>query len=152
MNFISLKQIYIMLEEINKKMDDHGKIGLLKEYLSDPIFGNVFRKVLVYIASSRRSYKLKRINYCIYFDDKIAAEHQNVDSIFTMLDYLNEKTSDASDEEISFLEKISSSDVETVEVVVRILNKQSGCGLTNEQIVEILQEMADNDGYKENKQ
>ena len=57
-----------------------------------------------------------------------------------MLEYLNEIEKDTSSEEIAFLERISSSNPETVEVVTRILNKFSGCGLTNEQIAEILNE------------
>jgi len=134
----SLKVIYEMLESINQKSDN--KEDILKKYLNDPIFGSTLRKVLDYITNQDLKFPLKRINYCLYFDDKIAAEHQNVDSIFEMLDYISIKQSDPSDEERTFLERISSSDVETVETVMRILNKMSGCGLTNEQIMKVLQD------------
>jgi len=135
---MSLKTIYEMLESINQKSYD--KEGLLKKHLSDPIFGKTLRRVLEYITSDKYSFNLKRINYCVYFDDPIAAENQNSDGIFEMLDYLNNKQSDVSDDERTFLEKVSSIDPESVEVVTRILNKYPGCGLTDEAIIEVLKE------------
>jgi hypothetical protein len=133
----SLKEIYKMLESLNNSITN--KEEKLIKYLDDPIFGGTFRRVLEYISYDKYIFGLKQIKYCVYFEDPIAAEHQNVDSIFEMLDYLNQKEGDPSDDEISFLEKISSSDVETVEVVVRILNKINCCGLTNERVIEILE-------------
>jgi TFIIF-interacting CTD phosphatase-like protein len=134
----NLKVIYEMLEKINQSSFD--KEDILRTQLTDPIFGKTLRKVLDYITDDKRTFSVKKISYCVYFDDKLAAENQNVDGIFEMLDYISGKTSGISDEEISFLEKISSPDVETVEVVMRILNKQSGSGLTNDQIIKILKE------------
>lgn len=134
----SLKVIYEILEDINHSQ--MNKEDVLRKHLKDPIFGPTLRKVLTYIVSEKYSFQLKNIKYCIYFDDPVAAENQHVDGIFEMLDYLNMKQDDISDEEKSFLEKISSSDVETVEVVVRILNKSTGCGLPNIRIMEILEE------------
>jgi hypothetical protein len=144
---MSLKTIYEMLESINQKSYD--KEGLLKTHLNDPIFGKTLRRVLEYITNDKYVFSLKRINYCVYFDDPIAAENQNSDGIFEMLDYLNNITSDVSDEERAFLEKVSSIDPETVEVVTRILNKYSGCGLIDDDIIKILEE--DTCGYKEDK-
>ena len=134
----SLKVIYEMLEEINQSSND--KEGILRRHLADPIFGPTFRKVLTYAADTKHVFGLKKIKYCIYFDDPIAAEHQHVDGIFQMLNYLNKLGSDPADSEISFLEKISSSNTETVETVMRILNKFPACGLSNERIMEILEE------------
>ncbi len=139
----SLKQIFNMLEDINRKITIDDKLNLLRKFLKEPIFGAVLRKVLEYITNKNWQFKLKHINYCLYFEDKLAAEHQNTDGIFTMLEYISNKETDISDEEKSFLEKISSSDPETVEVVTRILNKESGCGLTNDQILEILSQLPD---------
>lgn len=133
-----LKVIHDMLESVNQSTNN--KEDVLRNFLSDPIFGKTLRRTLEYVTDKKHFFRLKRIRYCVFFDDKVAAEHQNVDSIFDMLDYLSEKPKDSSDDEISFLEKISSSDVETVEVVTRILNKMSGCGLVNETIVSILEE------------
>lgn len=135
---MSLKTIYEMLESINQK--SYGKEELLKTHLNDPIFGKTLRKVLEYITNDNYVFSLKRINYCVYFDDPIAAENQNSDGIFEMLDYLNNLTSDVSDEERAFLEKVSSIDPESVEVVTRILNKYSGCGLTDDDIIKVLKE------------
>ena len=135
----NLKVIYEMLENINQSSYD--KEDRLKKHLSDPIFGKTLRKVLIYMTDDKYLFSVKKINYCAYFDDKLAAEKQNVDGIFEMLDYISGKTTGISDEEISFLEKISSPDVETVETVVRILNKQTGCGLTNDQVINILKEV-----------
>jgi hypothetical protein len=136
----NLKQIYTMLEDINRKIDSDGKIDLLRIFLNEPIFGEMLRKVLMYITDESKQFKLKRIKFCTYFEDKVAAEHQNTDGIFDMLDYIDNKLDDISEDEISFLEKISSSDIETVEVVTRILNKEAGCGITNDKIIEILNE------------
>jgi hypothetical protein len=136
----SLKQIYIMLEDINRKIDDDSKDHLLRTFLNEPIFGKILRRVLMYITDESKQFKLKRIKFCTYFEDKVAAEHQNTDGIFDMLDYIDNKLDDISEDEISFLEKISSSDIETVEVVTRILNKEAGCGITNDKIIEILNE------------
>ena len=118
-----------------------NKEEVLRKHLKDPIFGQTLRKVLTYIIDPKYSFRLTKINYCVYFDDAAAAENQHVNGIFEMLDYLNSKTGDVSDEEKSFLEKISSSDPETVEVVLRILNKSASCGLTNTQINQILEEI-----------
>ena len=134
----SLKVIYSILEEINQSTKD--KKDLLKKHLDDPIFGKTLKRVLEYITNDFK-FNLKQIRYCVYFDDPIAAEHQHVNGIFNMLDFLNSKQDDPSDEEIAFLEKISSADPETIEVVVRILNKFSACGLTNDQIMKILKEI-----------
>jgi len=128
----SLKQIYIMLEDINRKIDDDSKNNLLRTFLNEPIFGKILRKVLEYLTNDKLQFKIKRVNFCTYFEDKVAAEYQNTDGIFEMLDYINSKSEDISEDEKSFLDKISSSDPETVEVVTRILNKESGTGLTNE--------------------
>lgn len=133
----SLKVIYQILEETNQSND---KENILKKYLNDPIFGETLKKVLVYITDKSLMFPLKRINYCIYFEDKIAAEHQNVPGMFQMLDFIAAKDTDLSDDEITFFERISSSDPETIEVVTRILNKESGTGLINDKIVEILGE------------
>jgi len=135
---MSLKTIYEMLESINQK--SYGKEESLKTYLNDPIFGKTLRKVLEYITNNNYVFSLKKINYCVYFDDPVAAENQNSDGIFEMLDYLNNIQLDASDEEKAFLEKVSSIDAETIEVVTRILNKHSGCGLTDEDIIKVLKE------------
>ena len=134
----SLKVIYEILENINHS--PNNKEEVLRKHLKDPIFGPTLRKVLIYMIDKKYLFRLKKINYCVYFDDPVAAENQHVDGIFEMLEYLNTKTSDVSDEERTFLEKISSSDTETIEVVLRILNKFSGCGLINERIMEILEE------------
>ena len=128
-----------MLEEINQSAGN--KTELLKKHLNDPIFGKTLKKVLENITDPLKTFNIKQIRYCVYFDDSLAAEHQHVDGIFNMLDFLNSKQDDPSDEEIAFLEKISSADPETIEVVVRILNKFSGCGLTNDQIMKILKEI-----------
>lgn len=133
----SLKEIYNILEDINQSISN--KTELLIKYLNDPIFGKTLAKVLDYMTDPQKYIKLTKINNCIYFTDELAAENQNVDGIFKMLDYLIEKNSEPSDDEIKFLEKISSSDMETVEVVTRILIKFPGCGLTNENIREILE-------------
>lgn len=135
---MSFKVIYEMLEDINKSQKN--KEDILKKYLKDPIFGKTLRQVLNYMIDEKIDFHIKRINNCIYFDDPIASENQNTDGIFKMLDYLQTLTSDPSIDEISFLEKVSSIDVETVEVVTRILNKTSGSGLTNESIKSILEE------------
>jgi len=136
----SLKQIYIMLEDINRKIDDDSKDNLLRTFLNEPIFGKILRKVLEYLTNDELQFKIKRVNFCTYFEDKVAAEHQNTDSIFEMLDYIDSKSDDISEDEKSFLDKISSSDPETVEVVTRILNKEAGCGITNNKIIQILNE------------
>jgi hypothetical protein len=136
----SLKQIYIMLEDINRKIDDDSKDHLLRTFLNEPIFGEMLRKVLMYTTDKSKQFKLKRIKFCTYFEDKVAAEHQNTDGIFEMLDYIDSKSDDISEDEKSFLDKISSSDPETVEVVTRILNKEAGCGITNNKIIQILNE------------
>jgi hypothetical protein len=133
-----LKVIYEMIEAINQSSVD--KEDLLRKHLADPIFGRTLKKVLEYMTDKIHFFKLRRVRYCVYFEDPVAAENQTVDGIFEMLDYLSNKQDDPSDEEISFLEKISSSDVETVEVVTRIMNKFSSSGLTNEQIVKVLEE------------
>ena len=135
---ISLKVIYEMLEEVNQSTNN--KEGLLRNYLIDPIFGQTLRKVLTYMADTKHIFSLKKIKYCVYFNDPTAAEYQNVDGIFQMLNHLNKLGSDPSENEIIFLEKISSADPETVEIVTRILNKQTVTGLTNERIMEILGE------------
>jgi len=135
---LSLKVIYEYLENINQST--LNKEETLKKYLKEPVFGKVLRQTLEYLANENLKFRINRINYCIIFEDKLAAEHQNTDSIFQMLDYLGTKDSDPSPEEISFLEKICSHDPETVEVVTRIINKQSGTGLTNKQIAKILNE------------
>ena len=44
----SLKQIYMMLEDINRKIDNNSKIDLLRTSLNEPIFGKILRKVLEY--------------------------------------------------------------------------------------------------------
>ena len=134
---IGFKVIYEMLENINQSIN--SKEDVLKKHLNDPIFGKTLRKVLEYIVNDNIIFSLKKIKYCIYFDDKIAAEHQNTDAIFQMLEFITTKETDLSDVEISFLEKISSSDIETIEIVTRILNKESGCGLLNEQIKRVLE-------------
>ena len=134
----SLKVIYQMLDEINRSVKN--KEDLLKKHLRDPIFGKTLRKVLEYITNETLIFSLKKINFCVFFEDKIAAEHQNVASIFQMLDFIITKETYLSDDEISFFEKISSSDPETIETVMRILNKESGCGLMNNKIKEILEE------------
>ncbi len=134
----NLKEIYNMLESINQSTSD--KRILMKQYLRDPVFGKTFRQVLIFITDQKHKFNIKQIKFCAFFEDKFAEEHQNVKGIFQMLDYLGEKGKSSSSEEIAFLERISSSNPETVEVVTRILNKFSGCGLTNEQIVEILNE------------
>jgi len=134
----SLKAIYDILENINRSINN--KEDMLIQNLKDPIFGKILRKVLDYMTNPKYSFQIKQIKYCVYFDDPIASENQNVNSIFKMLDYLIEKEGNPSDEEIAFLEKISSSDMETVEVVTRILIKFPGCGLTNERIAEILED------------
>lgn len=133
----SLKEIYIMLQNINQSETE--KEILLKKYLADPIFGKTLKKVLEY-STNKNIYNITKINYISYFDDELAAEQQHVGGIFNMLDFIISKKDDLSDEEISFFEKISSSDVETTEVVMRILNKQTGCGLTNVEIIKILKE------------
>ena len=129
---VSLKPIFTVLERINRKTHIEMKRKILEENLEDPIFGDTLRKVLIYLSGESWNFKLKKINFCVYFDDAIALEHQNVESIFKMLEFINDKDGDISDDEISFLEKISSSDPETIEVVTRILNKESGCGLTKD--------------------
>ena len=134
----SLKEIYNMLESINQTT--FNKKILIKQYLKDPIFGKTFNQVLIFITDPKYKFKLKQIKFCTFFEDEFAIEHQNVKGIFQMLEYLNEIEKDTSSEEIAFLERISSSNPETVEVVTRILNKFSGCGLTNGQIAEILNE------------
>jgi len=131
-----------MLEDINRKLDDESKRDTLRKYLKEPIFGKVLRQVLVYLTGESWQFSIKRINFCMYFEDKTAAEYQNSDGIFDMLEYLNSKSDDISEDEKAFLEKISSSDPETVEVVTRILNKEAGCGLTNDVIESILLEEA----------
>jgi hypothetical protein len=136
----SLKQIYMMLEDINRKIDNNSKIDLLRTSLNEPIFGKILRKVLEYLTNENLQFKIKRVNFCAYFEDKISAEHQNTDGIFKMLDYISSKSDDVSADEKSFLDKISSSDFETVEVVTRILNKEAGCGITNNKVIEILSE------------
>jgi hypothetical protein len=134
----SLKEIYEMLEQINQKV--FAKEDLLKEYLKDPVFGKILEKVLNYIACKEYKFQFKQINFCVYFNDPIAIENQNTDGIFEMLDYLINKSDEISEEEISFLEKISSSNIETIEVVTRIINKYSGCGISNQRLCEILRE------------
>ena len=134
----SLKIIYQMIEEVNQK--SFGKESTLRKHLSDPIFGDTLKKVLSYMINPKLIFPKVRISYVLYFSDKVAAENQHVEGIFKMLDYIAAKEDDLSDEEILFLERISSSDPETVEVVTRIINKFSGCGLTNEIIKEILEE------------
>lgn len=134
----NLKEIYNMLEEINRT--GKSKEDLLRSHLTNVIFGKTLRKVLEYITDTSKQFNLKKIEHFVYFDDPVAAENQTVDGIFQMLDYLNEKDDDPSDEEIDYLGKVSSSDAETIEVVTRILNKFSGTGLTNEQILEIIKE------------
>jgi len=94
-----------MLEDINRKITIDDKLNLLRKFLDEPIFGAVLRKVLEYLTDEKWQFKLKRINYCLYFEDKLAAEHQNTDGIFTMLEYIGSKETDISDEEKSFLEK-----------------------------------------------
>jgi DNA ligase-1 len=54
-------------------------------------------------------------------------EHQNIDSIFKMLDYLSGKNGASNDEKL-FLEIISSLDPETADVVNRIVSKDLKCG------------------------
>lgn len=135
----NLKVIYEMLDGVNQSSFD--KEDKLRTYLKDPIFGKTLRKVLEYMIDNKYIFSVKKIKYCVYFDDKLAAENQNVDGIFEMLDYISGKTTGISDEEVSFLEKISSPDVETTEVVMRILNKQTGCGLTNDIVMSILKEV-----------
>jgi len=135
---MSFKVIYEILEEINKSQNK--KEDILRKHLKDPIFSKTLREVLNHLIDKKHIINLKRVNYCIYFDDPIASENQNTDGIFKMLEYLYEKGSDPSIDEISYLEKVSSIDVETVEVVTRILNKFSGCGLTEESIKSILEE------------
>ena len=133
----TLKIIYQMIEEVNQSND---KEDILRKNLQDPIFGETLRRVLEYLTDKSLKFPLNRIKYCIYFEDKIAAEHQNVPGIFQMLDFIAAKEIDLSDDEITFFERVSSSDPETVEVITRILNKESGCGLVNDRIVEILEE------------
>lgn len=135
---MGFKVIYEMLEEINQSVNK--KEELLRRHLKDPIFGPTFKKVLEYMSDNIHIFKLRKVDYCIYFEDIVAAEHQNTDGIFEMLDYLSGNQNDTTIKETEFLNKISSVDVETVEVVTRILNKFSGCGLTNIQIIEILEE------------
>ena len=126
-----------MIEEVNQSND---KEDILRKNLQDPIFGETLRRVLEYLTDKSLKFPLNRIKYCIYFEDKIAAEHQNVPGIFQMLDFIAAKEIDLSDDEITFFERVSSSDPETVEVITRILNKEAGCGLVNDKIIEILEE------------
>jgi len=136
----TLKIIYRMIEEVNQSFN---KEETLRKNLNDPIFGQTLRRVLEYLTDKSLKFPLNRIKHCIYFEDKVAAEHQNVPGIFQMLDFIAAKETDLSDDEITFFERVSSSDLETVEVVTRILNKESGCGLVNDKIIEILGESHD---------
>ncbi len=138
----SLKEILNMLENINRSVDN--KTDLLIKYLKDPIFGKTLARTLEYMTDPNKIFRPIRIGFCIYFNDPIAIENQNVGGIFQMLDYLLEKETDPSAEEISFLEKISSADPETVEIVTRIITKSPACGLTNEEILRIIKETTSN--------
>jgi hypothetical protein len=142
----SLKEIHNMLEEVNQLNDN--KEELLRKHLENPIFGKTLKRVLEYITDKKHLFRLKRIHYRVFFEDKFAAEQQHVDGIFKMLDSLSEKVGDYSDEEILFFERVSSSDPETIEVINRILNKYSSTGLTNEQIIKVLEEKNENNPQK----
>jgi len=137
---MSFKVIHEMLVKINNAIDNKEEV--LINCTTDPIFGKTFIKVLHYITNPEFNFKLAQINYQPVFDDPIAAENQNTDGIFEMLDYLNKKDSDASINEITYLENISSVNLETIEVVNRILNRYSETGIGNERIQEILKEIS----------
>lgn len=136
----SLKQIYIMLEDINSKRSTDEKINYLKECLDDFIFGKILEKVLLYMINENLYFKLNRVRFIDFFEDNEAVAHQTSDDIFNQLDYFSNKIGELSDEEIAFFEKISSSDPETIEVINNILSKQSRTGLLNEQIKEVLEQ------------
>ena len=66
----NLKQIYTMLEDINRKIDSNGKIDLLRIFLNEPIFGEMLRKVLMYTTDKSKQFKLKRINKLLTINSK----------------------------------------------------------------------------------
>lgn len=122
---MSLSPILAILDDISNTPSRLKKEEIIEGHLTN----SDFKKVVKYALNPFWQYKTKRVDYFegldqVFIDEYHDDAHEN---IFHMLDHLNENKG-ASNDDIEWLSKFASYDVETVEVVRRIINKDLRCG------------------------
>lgn len=123
---MSLNQVHMMLETIANTSSTNEKEKHLASFLKNPLF----RKTVQYAYNQGWSYNITDVTY-----------HGNrpgsVEEIFDFLDYLREKGS-ASNQDKEALNRLSSIDSETSEVVRRIITKDLRAGFGSKLIEKVM--------------
>lgn len=133
----SLKPILEILDDIADTSSRNEKSEILETYLKDKVIGPTFKKVLRYTLDPFLKYHVTDLPQVKLTSTKVKPR---VDDIFTYLDYLASKTG-CTDFEKSELLKFASIDLETIEVVRRIIGKSLKCGLNTKIVQKYLTEL-----------
>lgn len=121
---MSLSTIKQWLDLISNNSSRLEKEKIIKNALNQEPF---FEKIIYYTYNPFLIFHTTRVNFIKLDEDQKKQYLNNIDNIFNVLDYLNNKTG-ASNEDIKLLSYVSSYDNDTVEVVRRIINKDLRCG------------------------
>lgn len=108
---------------------DHSGRNDKEDLISKFIINDDFKKVVFYALNPFMQFKTNRIKYMKnieFYKAKCSSMGTN-EAIFTMLDYLASKPG-ATDQDITYLSAYASIDLDTVEVVRRIITKDLDCG------------------------
>ncbi|MFW6281568.1 MAG: hypothetical protein ACOC1O_02080 [bacterium] len=117
---MSLKNVYIKLENIAAHSSTKEKEYLIKKYVSED---KLFKLVAYYALHPFKKYNTTQV---FFLEDEKDGK-RDIKNLFKMLEYLSKKRG-ANNREIEYLSYLASFDEDSVEVVKRIVNKDLRCG------------------------